>query len=123
MSMVIKNFVLTSLNQVNQTTNDVIIIVSCVLVFLGLFVLLYMLIAFRRMAITTKKIDYLVEDLAYRLEMFSPALEAIVKLSNYVDLFEAILNENVSSTNKFIKKNKFDISKLLEKAKTEVKAK
>lgn len=82
------------------------IILLTILICIAIVVAIYLLIAFRKIGIVAKKIDYLVEDLTYKSEMLTPVVESLNKISNYVDLFEGIIKQNTDSLIKFISHNK-----------------
>lgn len=72
---------------------------------------LYMILAFRKITIVSKKVDYLVEDLTYKSEKLNSVVEAVVKLSNYVNVVEAVVKKNSDTIAKFIKNNAEHIKK------------
>ncbi len=77
-----------------------------ILVSIGIIVSIYKFIAYRRISIVSKKIDYLVEDLIYKTEYLTPAVESIVKLSNYIDIIEGVVKQNAESVLKYVTENK-----------------
>ena len=81
---------------------------TCVVAILAF---LYMILAFRKFRIVAKKIDYLVEDLTYKSEKLNNVVEAVVKLSSYVDVIETVVKKNSDSISKFIKNNSKNIRK------------
>lgn len=72
---------------------------------------LYMILAFRKITIVSKKVDYLVEDLTYKSEKLNSVVEAVVKLSNYVNVVEAVVKRNSDTIAKFVKNNAENIKK------------
>ncbi|GAA5414902.1 hypothetical protein [Ureaplasma ceti] len=76
---------------------------------LAIIAFLYMIIAFRKINIVSKKLDYLVEDLTYKSEKLNSMVEAIVKISSYVDVAETLLKKNSEAISSFIKRNKKDV--------------
>ncbi|MDR3257487.1 MAG: hypothetical protein LBT17_01695 [Mycoplasmataceae bacterium] len=111
------NVQLLANSDVNETGQTVLIIVGCIALFVLLFTLVYMIIAFRKIGIVAKKLDYLVEDLTYKSEMLTPTVEALAKISNYVDLFESIINQNADALMNYINKNKSSATKFISKLK------
>ncbi|GHU48981.1 hypothetical protein FACS1894218_7130 [Bacilli bacterium] len=99
----------------NEVAITVLIIIGCVVLVLALFAILYMIIAYRKIGIVARKLDYLVEDLTYKSEMLTPTVEALVKISNYVDLLESAITQNSSSLGKYLSNNKTDVSNLIDK--------
>lgn len=77
---------------------------------IAIIAFLYMILAFRKITIVSKKIDYLVEDLTYKSEKLNTVVEAIVKLSSYVDVAETLIKKNSETIAKFIKKNQKDVA-------------
>ncbi len=77
-----------------------------VLPFLGVVVLFYLILLFRQLTITSKKVDYLVEDITYKSEMMNSTIETVVKVSNYVDAFEAVAKKNTKAALRLARRNK-----------------
>ncbi|MDR0825786.1 MAG: hypothetical protein LBM72_00800 [Mycoplasmataceae bacterium] len=102
---------------VNTTGVTVLIIVGCVVLLLALFAIVYMIVAYRKIGIVAKKLDYLVEDLTYKSEMLTPTVEALVKVSNYIDLLESAVAQNSNSLGKYLISNKTNVSSLIDKLK------
>jgi predicted PurR-regulated permease PerM len=111
------NTILQGNNGIDETGQTVLIIVGCIALFVLLFTLVYMIIAFRKIGIVAKKLDYLVEDLTYKSEMLTPTVEALTKVSNYIDLFESIINQNADALINYINKNKSSTTKFISKLK------
>ncbi len=86
-----------------NTTRDVALIV---LPFIGVVAVFYLLLLFRQLTITSKKIDYLIEDITYKSEMLNSTVETVVKVSNYVDAFEAIAKKNGKAALRLAQRNK-----------------
>ena len=61
--------------------------------------------------------DYLLEDLIYKSEFVTPTVEALVKLSSYVDLFEAVIKKNSDSLITYVSNNKEAVKKFQKKIK------
>lgn len=94
-----------------------------ILVVLSIIATLYKIIAYRRMSVVSKKIDYLVEDLIYKSEYLTPSVEAIVKLSNYVDLIEGVVKKNSDSLLKYVNNNKDSVLKISKQLKEVIREK
>ena len=92
-----------------------ILILIAVICVLGIFALVYFIAVMRRMLIVSKKVDYLIEDFTYKAEMLNPAIETISRLSGYVDAFEIVTKRNISSTVKYLSKNRDVIYKMTDK--------
>ncbi len=82
-----------------------------ILVSLGIVLVLYLLFVFRKMAITTKKVDYLVEDITYKLETLSPTIDSLLKISTYINVIDLAIKRNSSTIEKVIKNNHDNIEK------------
>ncbi|WP_027123914.1 hypothetical protein [Mycoplasmoides pirum] len=88
-----------------------------ILIVLGIVLFVYMIIAFRRMSISAKKLDYLIEDLSYKSEKIAPVVDSLVKLLNYVDLFDDVLKaKGIKILNNALE-NKEDLSKAVQQLK------
>ncbi len=96
---------------------SILIIIGLIAIVLLIFAILYSIAAFRRMSITFKKIDYLVEDLTYKSEMLNATVETISKVSNYLDIFEVVAKKNVKAGIKFTSRNRDTIYALVERIK------
>ena len=95
------------------------IILLSILVGLGILFLIYLFFVFRRISITTKKIDYLVEDITYKSESMSPVFESLIKLSSYINVVDLAIKRNSKTIENIIKNNQDSINKFnkeLEKA-------
>ncbi len=85
-----------------------------VLIVLGLVLLVYMIVAFRRMGISAKKLDYLIEDLSYKSEKMAPVVDSLVKLLGYADLLDdAMKTKGIKILNGFLE-DKEDLTKVIE---------
>ena len=93
------------------------VILSIIAVLLGIIAILYIIIASRRRAIFMKKADYLIEDVTSKSEMLTSTVETIAKVSNYIDIFDAVARKNMKSAAKVASRNKDDIYKILERVK------
>lgn len=94
-----------------------------ILVCLAIIVCLYMIIAYRKVGIVSKKIDYLVEDLTYKSELLTPVIDSVVKIGSYIDLFEGIFQQKSESLLKYASNNKESIYKLGKQLKEVIKEK
>jgi uncharacterized protein YoxC len=100
-----------------NSLSEAILIVLLIASILGVISLVYLISSFRRISITAKKIDYLVEDITYKSEMLNSTVETISKVSNYIDVFEAVTKQNVKSATKLIVRNREQIYKVAERLK------
>ncbi|MDR2823176.1 MAG: hypothetical protein LBV37_01430 [Mycoplasmataceae bacterium] len=105
----------------DKTTTNILLIGGCVVIFILLIALIYMIIAYRKIGIVAKKIDYLVEDLTYKSEMLTPTIDALVKLSNYIDLFESFINQSSDSFARYVSNNRESSFKFVNKLKEVIK--
>lgn len=97
------------------------IVLIAILVCLAIIGSLYKIIAYRRISVVSKKIDYLVEDLIYKSEFMVPAVEALVKLSGYVDLIEGIVKKNSNALINYVDNNKDSVKKISRQVKEVIK--
>ncbi|GHU31152.1 hypothetical protein FACS1894166_02090 [Bacilli bacterium] len=109
-----KHLLASASSNVDKVGVTVLIVVGCVVLALALFAVLYMIIAYRKIGIVAKKLDYLVEDLTYKSEMLTPTVEALVKVSNYIDLLESAVAQNSNSLGKYLANNKTNVNNLIE---------
>lgn len=93
------------------------IIILGILACFSIIACIYKIFAYRRISIVAKKADYLIEDLIYKSEYITPSIEAVVKLSSYVDLANDVLKKNTDSLIKFVMKNKEANAKSIKKVK------
>lgn len=96
---------------VDQPAVQALIILAIVLCIVAILAFVYMIITFRKINIVAKKIDYFVEDATYKSEKLNVTVDAIVKLSNYVDVFELLVKQNAQSLVDYLAKNKENIEK------------
>ncbi|MBD5446034.1 MAG: hypothetical protein HDR31_01810 [Mycoplasma sp.] len=97
------------------------IILVGILVCIAIIGALYKIIAYRRISVVSKKLDYLVEDLIYKSEFMVPAVEALVKLSGYVDLIEGIVKKNSNALINYVDNNKDSVKKISKQVKEVIK--
>lgn len=88
-----------------------------ILVVISIIAGIYKIISYRKISIVSKKMDYLLEDLIYKSEFVTPTVEALVKLSSYVDLFEAVIKKNSDSLITYVSNNKEAVKKFQKKIK------
>lgn len=88
------------------------IVLITILVIVCIVVFVYLTFVFRRIGIVAKKIDYLVEDLTYKSEKLNPAIDAIVKISSYLDVFESLIKKDAKEVFEFVKNNKSNVDKM-----------
>ncbi|AGM25439.1 hypothetical protein [Spiroplasma chrysopicola] len=92
-------------------------ILIIILLCLAIVFCFYGIIAARKVAIAAKKFDYFVEDLTYKSEMLNSTVDTVVKISNYIDIFEAFTKRNVKAWVKVIARNKDIAYRLVDKLK------
>lgn len=63
------------------------------------------------MAIVSKKLDFLVEDLTYKLENIGPFIDALLKISSYVDVLDVVVKNNIDGIKKVVQNNSSNIQK------------
>lgn len=100
--------------------NDLLVPVSIlvfILICLAIILCLYAIIASKKVAIVARKFDYFIEDLTYKSEMLNASVDTIVKMSNYIDIFEAFTKRNLKAWVKVIYKNRDIAYKLVDKLK------
>lgn len=78
---------------------------------LGTLLIIYLFFVFRRFSITTRKIDYLIEDITFKSETLAPMIDSLVKLSSYINVLDIAIKRNSSSIEKVIKNNRDSIQK------------
>lgn len=97
--------------------NTTLTIVAIIAVSFSIIAIFYIIAAFRRRAITMKKVDYLIEDLTNKSETLTSTVDTIAKVSNYIDAFEVISRKNIKSAAKLIARNKDDLYKIANRVK------
>ncbi|WPL36540.1 hypothetical protein [Malacoplasma iowae] len=110
------------INATESTTNTIgiplwLLILIGILVVISIIAGIYKIISYRKISIVSKKMDYLLEDLIYKSEFVTPTVEALVKLSSYVDLFEAVIKKNSDSLITYVSNNKEAVKKFQKKIK------
>ncbi len=100
----------------DQLNNAHVILIVILLIVL-ILLLIYLFTVFRKLKIIFSKVDYLVEDVTYKLELMNSTVETIVKISNYVDTFEAITKRNVKAMARLAIRNRDFAYKLFDKLK------
>lgn len=100
---------------------DWLIILVGILVAIAIVGGIYKIIAYRRVSVAAKKMDYLLEDLIYKSEFMVPTVEALVKLSSYVDLIEGIVKKNSDNISEYVKSNKTTTDNLKKTSKEVIK--
>ena len=93
------------------------VIIGIIAASLSIVAMLYLIASSRRKVIFFKKADYLIEDITYKSEMLNPTIETIVKVSNYIDVFDAIAKKNMKSAARAVSRNKDDIYKIINRIK------
>lgn len=99
------------------------IILIAILVCLSIIAVIYKIFSYRRISVVAKKIDYLVEDLIYKSEFLTPTIEAISKISSYIDLFEGIVKKNSESLMNYVVNNKESVFKFSKQLKEVIREK
>ncbi len=99
------------------TATSALVVLAIIASILLIFAILYAITAFRRMGITYKKVDYLIEDLTYKSEMLNATVETISKTANYLDAFEVVAKGNVKSAIKLVSRNRDTIYSVAERLK------
>lgn len=82
---------------------------------IGVIALIYLVFLLRQLTITSKKVDYFVEDMTYKSEMLNSTVETVVKVSNYIDAFEAITKKNAKAAIRFAARNRDVAYKLVDR--------
>ncbi len=100
-----------------DSVKQAILIVGLIATILAIFAIIYFISAFRRISITAKKVDYLVEDLTYKSEMLNATVETVSKVSNYLDTFEVVANKNIKAAIKLVSRNRDTIYAIGERIK------
>lgn len=78
------------------------IVLITILVSIAIIAFMYMILAFRKVIIVSKKLDYLVEDLTYKSEKMNDVVSTITKLSNYLDSAENLVKNNAETLNNIL---------------------
>ena len=80
------------------------IVIITILCTVAIFAFIYMIIAFRRITIFAKKMDYLIEDVTYKSEKMNDVIDAIVKVSKYINIAETLVKNNADIINDLLEK-------------------
>lgn len=95
------------------------LVIGCtILVCIAILTSIYMIFAFRKFHIVCKKVDYLVEDLTYKIELLSPTVDSIVKVSNLIDILNSVLHEKSHTIMKYVSGNQEAIDKAAQEIKS-----
>lgn len=97
------------------------LILTIILVVIAIILCIYLIITVRKINIVSKKLDYLVEDLTYKSEQLTPVVDSIVKISNFIDVFDSVLKEKTQNLIKYSSGNKESIYKVAKEVKQAVK--
>ncbi len=73
------------------------------------------------MHIVSRKLDYLVEDITYKIEILTPTIDSLTKLGKFIDVFDSILKDKTQNIIKYTSGNKESIYKVTEEVKKTVK--
>lgn len=101
--------------------NTALLILTIVLVCIAIVLCIYLIITFRRIHIVSKKLDYLVEDLTYKSEQLTPLTDSLIKISNFIDIFDSVLKEKSQNLIKHTSGNKESIYQVAKEVKEVVK--
>ena len=96
------------------------LIIGIVVGVLCIVALIYTIAAQRRKSIALKKVDFLVEDITYKSEALNPTIEAIARITGYVEIFEAFSKKNSVAAAKYFAKNKDEIYAILERLRSNI---
>ena len=99
-----------------------ILVVGLIASSLSIIAILYVILAFRKVAIAAKKFDYLVEDLTYKSELLNNTVETISRLTTYFDAFEVVAKSNIKSMIRLISRNRDLIYSMTKKIKEVAKS-
>lgn len=88
------------------------IVLITILVIVCIVAFTYITFVFRRIGIVAKKLDYLVEDLTYKSEKLNPAIDAVVKISTYLDVLESLIKKDAKEIVEFVKNNRSNVEKM-----------
>lgn len=73
------------------------IILIAIVCCIAIVAFVYMILAFRKIIIVSKKTDYLVEDLTYKSERLNDTISTIAKISNYLEATENLVKNNAET--------------------------
>ncbi|WP_338983207.1 hypothetical protein [Spiroplasma endosymbiont of Othius punctulatus] len=90
-------------------------IVMIIFFVIGIIVFIYTAFVLRKFGSAAKKVNYFFEDLTYKSEMLNSTVEAVNRISNYIDLFDAFAKRNVKSWAKVATQNKDIAYKIVDK--------
>ena len=103
------------MNVINETQQVVLEIPIWLLVLVGILVSLaivatiYKIFSYRKIGIVSKKTDYLVEDLIYKLELLTPSVELLINISEYVDKLKFNIDQKDISIRQYLASNKENV--------------
>lgn len=99
----------------NDNLTLTLLIIMIVFFVIGIIVFIYVAFVMRRFGVAAKKVNYFFEDLTYKSEMLNSTAEAVNRISNYIDLFDAFAKRNVKSWAKVATQNKDIAYKIVDK--------
>lgn len=105
----------------DQPAVKALIVIGIILGIIAIIAFSYMIITFRKINIVAKKIDYFVEDATYKSEKLNVTVDAIVKLSSYVDVFELLIKQNAQALVDYLANNKENIKRFEDSLKKSIK--
>lgn len=97
--------------------NNILLILTIILVVITILLVVYLVVTFRKIHIVAKKIDYLVEDLTYKSEQLTPLVDSVVKVADFIDLFNSILKDRSQKVVKYTSNNQEAIYKIAKEVK------
>ncbi len=103
-----------------DATTLTLIILGIIALLILILVLIYLVALIRRTNIIMKKVDYLVEDVTYKSESLSIAVDAVNKISNYVLSFDTIMKKNLKTLFRLISENRNFIYSFIDKLKEDL---
>jgi len=96
-------------------------ILIAILVCLAIIVCIYMIISYRRTRIAAKKLDHLIEDITYKVEVLSPTVDSLAKLGKFIDVFDNILKDKTKNLIKHTSENEETLYKVVKEVKDAIK--
>lgn len=91
------------MNTVNYDLLNALIILGIVACIIFILAMIYLIFVFSRINILAKKTDYLVEDVTYKSEKLNVTIDAIVKLSNYINILDTYFNNSNDEIINYVK--------------------
>ncbi len=98
----------------SDATLQALIITGIVAIILLSIAIIYWIIFTRKLSKTVEKVDYLVEDVTYKSESLSVAVEAINKTATQMLSFDAFAKKSMKSIFKLVSENKDGLTEYIE---------